>query len=83
MGNRIASVLPGIQMMRRMRAMLLELLADVRPEHRSAAEKELARLDASNCDPFAGSPDLDRAGGADTQGIGGEATPLVAASLPG
>jgi uncharacterized membrane protein len=73
----------SIQVMRRMRAMLLELLADVRPEHRGAVEEELARLDLTVTSTFGSSPDLDRAGIADTQGIGGETTPLSTASLTG
>jgi hypothetical protein len=69
--------------MRRLRAVLLELLADVLPEHRHAVEEELARLDATVASTFASSPDLDRAGIADTQGIGGETAPLSGASLAG
>jgi uncharacterized membrane protein len=71
----------SIQVMRRMRAMLLELLADVRPEHCAAVEEELARLDSTVARSFEGSPDLDRAGIADTQGIGGETTRLARANL--
>ena len=42
------------------------------PEHRAAVEDELARLDATVvAESWAGSPDLDRAGVADHQGIGG------------
>lgn len=66
----------SIQVMRRMRAMLEELRRDVRPEHRSAVEEELARLDATVTSTFGSSPDRDRAGVPDTQGIGGE-TPWV------
>ena len=62
----------SIQVMRRMRAMLEELHADVLPQHRAAVEDELARLDATVATSFAGSADLDRAGIADTEGIGGE-----------
>ena len=63
----------SIQVMRRLRAMLEELRSDVRPEHRSAVEEELARLDATVTSTFGNSPDLDRARIADTQGIGAEA----------
>jgi uncharacterized membrane protein len=73
----------SIQVMRRLRAMLEELRADVRPEHRSAVEEELARVDATVASTFGGSPDLDRARIADRQGIGGEETPLSRAGLAG
>jgi uncharacterized membrane protein len=66
----------SIQVMRRMRAMLEELRQDIRPEHRGAIEEELKRLDATVTSTFGDSPDLDRAGIADTQGIGGEAAPV-------
>jgi uncharacterized membrane protein len=66
----------SIQVMRRMRAMLEELHADVRPEHRAAVAEELKRLEATVASTFGDSPDLDRAGVADTQGIGGEAASL-------
>ena len=69
--------------MRRMRAMLEELRRDVRPEHRSAVEEELTRLDATVASTFGSSPDLDRAGIADRQGIGGETPPLSHAGLVG
>jgi uncharacterized membrane protein len=72
----------SIQVMRRMRAMLEELHEDVLPEHRKAIEDELARLDATVATTFASSPDLHRAGVADTEGIGGEMTPLSHAVLP-
>jgi uncharacterized membrane protein len=73
----------SIQVVRRMRAMLEELHRDVRPEHRSAVEEELARLDATVASAFGSSPDLDRAGVPDTQGIGGETPPLSRAGLVG
>jgi uncharacterized membrane protein len=73
----------SIQVMRRMRAMLEELRRDVRPEHRGAVEEELSRLDAAVAATFGSSPDLDRAGIADTQGIGGETPLLGHPSLPG
>ena len=37
----------SVQVMRRLRALLEELLATVRPEHRAAVEEELRRLEAS------------------------------------
>jgi uncharacterized membrane protein len=61
----------AIQVVRRLRAMLEELLEAVRPEQRPAVEAELARLDATVALRFADLPDLDRAGRADRQGIGG------------
>ena len=64
----------GIQIMRRMRALLQELHAEVRPEYRSAVLDELARLDATVAQSFGDSVDLDRASAADTQGIGGPQT---------
>jgi len=60
-----------IQVNRRLRALLEELRDEVRPEHRAAVDDELARLNASVTRSFARSPDLDRAGTADGQGIGG------------
>jgi uncharacterized membrane protein len=64
----------SVQVMRRLRASLLELREEVRPENRQAVEDELARLDATVAESWAGSPDLDRAGVADHQGIGGPAS---------
>jgi uncharacterized membrane protein len=71
----------SIQVMRRLRAMLEELRGDVRPDHRSAVEQELKRLDATVASTFGSSADLDRARVADPQGIGGETTPLSYADL--
>jgi uncharacterized membrane protein len=65
----------AIQVTRRMRAMLEELHQQVPPERRPAVEEELARLRASVAQNFAGSVDLDRAGAADPQGIGGSSEP--------
>ena len=64
----------GIQIMRRLRAMLEELRAEIRPEFRAAVDDELARLDATVSRSFGGSVDFDRASTADTQGIGGPRT---------
>ena len=64
----------GIQIMRRLRAMLEELLDEVRPEYRPAVEDELARLEATVAKSFGNSVDFDRASVADTQGIGGPRT---------
>ena len=65
----------GIQVTRRMRAMLEELHKQVRPENRPAVEEELARLDAAVLSRFGNSVDLDRASTADAQGIGGRTKP--------
>jgi uncharacterized membrane protein len=61
----------SIQVMRRMRAMLEELLEEVPEPRRVAVRDELARLDATVARSFAGSVDLDRALTADPQGMGG------------
>jgi uncharacterized membrane protein len=71
----------SIQVMRRMRAMLEELRRDVRPEHRSAVEEELERLEATVASTFGSSPDFDRAGVPDVQGIGGDTPQLSHAGL--
>ena len=63
----------SVQIMRRLRALLEELLETVRPEHRAALEEELRRLDATVAAAWRDSVDLDRATGADSQGIGGPA----------
>jgi hypothetical protein len=60
--------------MRRLRAMLLELLEEVRPECTAAVREELARLDAPVARAFGDSVDFDRTSAADTQGIGGPRT---------
>jgi uncharacterized membrane protein len=73
----------SIQVMRRLRAMLEELRGDVRPEHRSAVDEELARLDTTIAGTFGSSADFDRACIADRQGIGGETAPQRRAGLAG
>jgi uncharacterized membrane protein len=65
----------GIQVSRRLRAMLEELHETVRPDYRPAVENELARLSSSVRTTWVDSPDLDRALSADRQGIGGPAEP--------
>jgi len=65
----------GIQVSRRLRAMLEELHETVRPDYRPAVENELARLSSSVRTTWVDSPDLDRALSADHQGIGGPAEP--------
>ena len=61
----------SLQVVRRLRAVLEELHGSVRPEHRAAVQDELARLQAQVERAFGASTDLDRAGQADRQGIGG------------
>jgi uncharacterized membrane protein len=64
----------AIQVTRRMRAMLQELHAQVPAHRQPAVEEELRRLEATVARSFDGSVDLDRAGEADPQGIGGGST---------
>jgi uncharacterized membrane protein len=64
----------GIQIMRRLRALLEELHEEVRPEYRAAVVDQLARLDATVQRSWGESVDLERATLADTQGIGGPRT---------
>jgi uncharacterized membrane protein len=61
----------SIQVMRRMRSMLQELLEEVPERRQMAVRDELARLDATVARSFADSVDLDRARTADPQGMGG------------
>ena len=61
----------SIQVMRRLRAMLEELLDEVPESRRVAVRDELARLDGTVSRGFADSVDLDRALAADPQGMGG------------
>jgi uncharacterized membrane protein len=61
----------SMQIVRRLRALLEELLETVRPEHRAALEEELRRLDATVAAAWGDSVDIDRASEADRQGIGG------------
>jgi uncharacterized membrane protein len=60
----------SVQITRRLRALLEELLETVRLEHRAAVEEELRRLDATVAEDWRDSVDLDRAAVADRQGIG-------------
>ena len=63
----------SIQVVRRLRALLEELLETVRPECRPAVERELGRLAATAAERFGHSIDADLAGVADRQGIGSPA----------
>ena len=65
-----------------MRAMLIELHDQVRPEHRPAVEQELARLETTVARRFGDSVDLDRAGAADAQGIGGRTAAQTISGIP-
>jgi uncharacterized membrane protein len=62
------------QVCRRLRAMLEELLRDVRPDRRPAVAAELAALDTIVQRSFADPADRAFAAGADRQGLGGSAT---------
>lgn len=70
----------SVQVVRRLRALLQRLHAGVRAECRPAVEAELARLEATARQFFGDSPDLDLAGAADIQGIGGPAPQNLAAA---
>jgi uncharacterized membrane protein len=61
----------SIQVLRRLRAVLVELHETVRPEFRAAVDAELVRLDATVAAHWGDSVDLDRAEVSDRQGIGG------------
>jgi len=63
----------SIQVVRRLRALLIEMKDLVLPEHQAAVEDEMRRLEATIAAKFAGSIDLDRALVPDAQGIGGPA----------
>jgi uncharacterized membrane protein len=67
----------SVQVVRRLRALLLRLQQHVLPQHRAAVDAELARLEATVRMRFGDGVDLDRAGAPDRQGIGG---PAVAAA---
>jgi uncharacterized membrane protein len=61
----------SIQVVRRLRAMLEELAEAVLPERREEVLRELQRLDDAVAAKWSASVDLDLAGLADRQGIGG------------
>ena len=61
----------SVQVARRLRALLEELHEAVPPKHRAAVEDELARLEVDVARELGASADLDRAGEADRQGLGG------------
>ena len=64
----------SVQITRRLRSLLEDLVQTVRPEHRAALEDELRRLDATVSEGWRDSVDLDRAAVADRQGIGDPVT---------
>jgi uncharacterized membrane protein len=64
----------SIQVVRRLRAMLEALTESVLPERREAVLRELARLDESVGEKWRSTVDLDLAGVADRQGVGGPAS---------
>lgn len=61
----------SVQVLRRLRALLLRLRQDVRPEHRAAVDDELARLEATVSEHFGDGIDADRAVIPDSQGLAG------------
>jgi uncharacterized membrane protein len=70
----------SIQVTRRLRAMLEDLRASVRPEYRAAVDAEIVKLNATVATGFAGSVDLTEAQARDAQGIGGPAAAITAAA---
>jgi uncharacterized membrane protein len=63
----------SVQVARRLRALLIQLLADAPPPHRIAVEAELSKLDVSVAESFPTDADRTLAGESDRQGIGGPA----------
>jgi uncharacterized membrane protein len=61
----------AIQVMRRLRALLLALETGVLPEYRAAVAAELARLDVTVAERLGATGDRELALGSDRQGIGG------------
>jgi uncharacterized membrane protein len=61
----------SMQVLRRLRALLIDLREVVLAEHRPAIDEELRRLDATVEAAFGGTVDLAAAGAADQQGLGG------------
>jgi uncharacterized membrane protein len=61
----------SVQVVRRLRALLLHLQQNVLPEHRAAVDGELDRLEATVAERFGEGVDLDRAVASDRQGLGG------------
>jgi uncharacterized membrane protein len=61
----------SLQVVRRLRALLLRLKEHVLPEHRASVDEELARLDATVRERFGDVVDRDRALAPDRQGLAG------------
>jgi uncharacterized membrane protein len=61
----------SVQVVRRLRALLLGLQEHVLPQHRAAVDQELARLEATVAECFGDGVDLDRVLVPDRQGLGG------------
>lgn len=73
----------SVQVLRRLRALLLELEELVPDERRAAVEEQLRRLDATTERAFGSTEDRDLATRPDVQGIGGPARPAVAEPTEG
>jgi uncharacterized membrane protein len=67
----------SVQVVRRLRALLIHLREHVRAEHRPCIDEELAQLDATVGERFAHTLDLDRALVPDWQGLGGPAPDVL------
>ena len=61
----------SIQVLRRLRATLEELAAEIPPQHRQAVERELGKLDLTVTTNFPTEVDRPLADASDRQGIGG------------
>lgn len=72
----------SVQVVRRLRALLLGLQQDVLPQHRAAVDQELARLEATVAERFGESVDLGRALVPDRQGLGGPGRSGAQAAQP-
>jgi uncharacterized membrane protein len=73
----------SVQVVRRLRSLLLRLQQHVLPEHRAALDEELARLEATVAEHFGAGVDLDRAVVPDRQGLGGPVSVAAHAHAPG
>jgi uncharacterized membrane protein len=73
----------SVQVVRRLRALLLRLRELVLPDHRAAVDEELARLEATARERFGKGVDLDRALAPDRQGLAGPVAFRVDWGRPG
>jgi uncharacterized membrane protein len=71
----------SIQVIRRLRAMLEDLRASVRPEYRATVDAQIIKLNATVASGFADSVDQALAEARDAQGIGGPAAATTAATF--